>query len=325
MSSTVKAQGHPSADFSESDLDTEEIVPSMTPQDLNTLSRCYKVHLCEAGWDSDDEERTALDFNSGPCSDESVLISWTDDECERFALDLRHLMLQDCTESTYSHWLFSLMPSGLNKKNIVLSFDEVMTKTSNFELPKPSGDNSVELSTWAFRADWLFFYTNNALNGIAFDTWYNYYGTLADRRATIALNVELKCEKGTEKLARAQALAAAALIFKQRLAIRQAAGGSDNRDLKHYFCVFRSTHLELYRMMASSNGVLNAWRLRLPCMDLSTCNGIRTFINVWNNLMAELLGPSLASLIEDLEKIHSRGRGRQSRTSKQAGLHNGLL
>ncbi len=62
-------------------------------------------------------------------------------------------------------------------------------------------------------------------------------------RATIALNVELTCEEGTDELTRAKALAAAALIFKQRQAIRHAAGGSDNEDLKHYFCIFRLSYI----------------------------------------------------------------------------------
>ncbi len=322
MSLTIKAHGHPSADFSESDLDTEEIVTPMTPQDLDILSQCYKIHIYQDSWDGGDEERTALDFNPGPCSDESVLINWTDDRCERFAVDLRQLILQNCSEMTYSSWVFSLLPPDFNKKNIALGMDEVTMKTSKFELPKPSSPNSVELSTWGFRSDWLFFYTNNALNGVAFDTWHEYYGTVAGRRATIALNAELMCEKGDAKLARAQALAAAALVFKQRLDIRRAAGGSDNRDLKHYFCIFKLSVFELYRMTVSSDGVLETWRLRIPRMDLSTGDGIRAFIDVWNNLMAELVGPCLASLVEDLKKIHNRGR--QTRTSRRAGIHKGL-
>ncbi len=192
---TMSSQGYPSAAYSDSNSDTDEIVtPSagssdsdsateeivtlMTPQDLDTLARCYGIHLCEAGWDSDDEDKTAFEFNLEPCPDESVLISWNDDKCERCAVDLQHLTLQDCTEMTYSHWLSSLMPPNFNKKNIVLSINEELLKTSRFELPKPSGDNSVELSTWEFRADWLFFYSDIALD-TAFNTWDNRYGTLA--------------------------------------------------------------------------------------------------------------------------------------------------
>ncbi len=81
-------------------------------------------------------------------------------------------------------------------------------------------------------------------------------------------------------------------------------------------------------MMASSSGALNAWHLRLPSIDLSTPDGIRVFINVWNNLMAELLGLSLASLVDDLKKIRSLaaggGRRHHTRSRGGAGLQEGL-
>ncbi|KAI9791695.1 MAG: hypothetical protein M1835_000130 [Candelina submexicana] len=280
---------------------------------LTILSRVYRIELRDDGLSDNDMEKTEVHWQKESPRDPSLLISMTDADCEALATQYRKLTTNNYTKATYSHWLSQVF-GDLYKKYMTRAYQEHILKSSRVLSPPdtPLDDDDPPLS-FDYRPDILFFYTDRALGHEAFKTWQKHYANMEALRATIALNVELEADQGGAKDAQAQALAAAALIFEQRLKIRQRANRCDFGDLFHYFCIFRASHFELYRMEQTAEGELGAWKLRVPNIDLSTSEGLRNFIKVWNNLMIELSGPMLESLKDDLARV---GEPRQTKCNR---------
>ncbi|KAI9699816.1 MAG: hypothetical protein M1836_002851 [Candelina mexicana] len=232
---------------------------------LTIFSRVYRIELRDDGLSDNDMEKTEVHWQKESTRDPSLLISMTDADCEALATQYRKLATDDYTKAAYSHWLSQVF-GDLYKKYMTRAYQEHILNHPVFcrrqILPLMLKIHSSALNTG-----------QTFSSSIPIEHW--------ALRATIAPNVELKAKQGGAKDAQAQALAAAALIFEQRLKIRQEANRCDFGDLFHYFCIFRASHFELYRMEQTAEGELGAWKLRVPNIDLSTSEGLGNFIYSW--------------------------------------------
>ncbi len=330
MSTDSKRSGPPSTDAGEITRLWKTVSDSMKPtssgktaEDTSTigswdnerrriLSEDYGVRVRDEPFRTDDVAAlTAFDLPLRNLENHDLFITKTDNEVEKLARAGTKMISTSASEATCASWVAKLLP-------LLDQSDMLFCHNSEFLIPRviPKGiKRSPRPIPWErIKPDGVWSYlcmvqdesTLTALHEV-------FVGSDFENRPSIAiaLNAECKSLKGSRSTAQLQGIAAATLALSERIRIREKAGHTGISDLSQYFFVFHPEDIQLWRLKKTAGGQFHAWQMKLPRMAFSEVEGIRCFINVWNRLISNLMGPVRKSLEFDLQQIATNSAGLQ--------------
>ncbi|KAI9705844.1 MAG: hypothetical protein M1836_005250 [Candelina mexicana] len=297
-------------------------------------------------WDDDDLSTTTESSSSAPSStsststrwhtfrrnfqqngiwhlaDRRLLITKTEEQLDILAEGGQVLIETNASESQCSNWLATLLPPLMKKLPLICRNSEFLSPGVIPEGP----DHLSELIWTRMKPGSIWFYKRSLLSSSA---WKAYKATLdqidTDRRpyAAISLNAEQTSCGGSAEIAQAQAIAAAVIALCERIQIRQSAAQESSQQpksdqLAQYFFVFLPTDIQLWRLTKTDDHEFEAWQLDLDGpLKISVKSDLKRFIEVWNRLISNLLGPVFQSLKSDLEEIADKREGDPRTTRKR--------